>query len=410
MDFILRIRNLLNLRYLSGLNRRKILSGNMFALLFATLTALSFYNLSSVMGGYLNEGRYEIFDGTEYRLIHAKEALTGGRVGEVAERYGELDLPADVGRVAVADLRVARMAARVYGWDFAALAASGEISDERFYADRAAAMAAPEAGGTAADASALAKTAGGAFGPQRPIVLGYAEGWRNINAGMRNCVRLVCFIVFLVLVPVFNEDRTLGVENLIRSTKSGRENLDRVRVVNALELSALIYASAVVLYVTPLAIVYGLEGASLPIQGDPAYFLSSAELSFLGQFAVNLLIGAVAVLGMAALALLVSSVISDLFTGCAALFFIAALSYLIDMLDLSGFKRFLWNFSPMGMTDFGMYYAGHETYFGLPSVVFIPTVSAVMAALLFPAALAAKGRNRQFFVRGPESKKINTLF
>ena len=59
------------LRYLSSLNRRKILSENMFAFLFALLTALSFYNLSSVMDGYLAEGRYEISDGTEYRILYA---------------------------------------------------------------------------------------------------------------------------------------------------------------------------------------------------------------------------------------------------------------------------------------------------------------------------------------------------
>jgi hypothetical protein len=224
----------------------------------------------------------------------------------------------------------------------------------------------------------------------------YAEGWKNIDAGMGNCARVVLLLVFLALVPVYNEDRSLGVENLVRSARWGREKLDRIRVVNALQLSALLYASAVVLYVLPIAVVYGLDGATLPIQSDPAYFLSPVDLSFLGRFAVNLLIGAVAVMGMAGLALLVSAAIADVFTGYAALLFIAALSYFIDLFDLSGFKHFLWNFSPMGLTDFGAYY-GHESYFGIPSALFAPLVSAavVCGAFLLLFSLSRRSRGLQ---------------
>jgi hypothetical protein len=370
-----------SLRHLSSLNRRKILSKNAFAFLFALLTALSFCNLSSVMDGYLEEGRaegrYEIADGTEYRFLYAEERLTGSRVSEIAEKYGELDLPAEIGRVAAADVRIVRMIAQVYGWDLAALASTGALSDERFYGDRAERIAELEGRSPAADDGSghPAEAEAGAFGPAHPIELGYAEGWRNINAGMGNCLRIVLMIVFLALVPVFNEAGTLGVDNLLRSTRFGTEKLDRIRIVNALELSALIYASAVVVYVVPIAILYGLEGAALPIQSDSLYFLSPVNLSFFGQFAVNLLIGAVAAFGMAGLALLVSALIKDVFTGYATLL----LSYLGDGFELSGFKHFLWNFSPAGMADFAAHY-GHETYFGLPSVLFVPLVAAVVAA------------------------------
>jgi hypothetical protein len=388
MDRLQETDRLFSLGHLSSLNRRKILSKNVFAFVFALLAALSFYNLSSVMDGYLAEGRYDITDGTEYRLIHAEENLTGSRVGEIAEKYGGLNLPTDIGRVAAADVRVVRMAARVYGWDFAALGESGALSDERFYEDRAAAVAALEAGGGANGGAYTSEPKASAFGPANPIKLGYAEGWRNVNAGMGNCARVVLLIVFLALVPVFNEDKTRGVEELVRSTRHGRTKLDRIRIVNALQLSALIYAATVALYVIPIFIVYGPHGAALPIQGDPLYFLSSADVSFLGQFAVSLLIGALAVIGMAGIALLVSLAISDAFTGYAALLFIAALSYMIDMLDLSGFKHLLWNFTPVGMTDFSAYYAGHETYFGLPSVLFVPSVSAAVVCAEYLLLLA----------------------
>jgi hypothetical protein len=237
-------------------------------------------------------------------------------VSELAEKYGGLDLPADIGRVAVADVRVVRMIAQVYGWNLSGL---GGISDERFYGDRAELLFAPDAGGhTAAPGTA-----------EQPLKLGYAEGWRNINAGMRSCVLLTLLLVFLILIPVFNEDRVLGTEDLLRSTKLGRKKLDDTRIVGAFRISALIYASAVA--------------------------------------------------GITALALLVSFVIADAFTGYAALLFIAALSYAADTFDLTGFKHFVWNFSPAGAANFGAYCAGHETYLGIPSILFVPLASAVIA-------------------------------
>jgi hypothetical protein len=195
---------------------------------------------------------------------------------------------------------------------------------------------------------------------------------------MRSCVLLTLLLVFLVLVPVFNEDRVLGTEDLLRSTKLGRKILDDTRIAGAFRISVLIYASAVAVYVTPIAIVYGLGGAGLPIQGDPLYFMSPAALSFLAQFTANLIIGAGAVAGITALALLVSFVIADAFTGYAALLFIAALSYAADTFDLTGFNHFVWNFSPTGAANFGAYYAGHEAYLGIPSILFVPLASAVI--------------------------------
>jgi hypothetical protein len=386
------------LHYLSSLNREKILAKNAFSFLFALMTALSFYNLSSVMGGYVEMGRYDIADGTEYRLLYTEERLTGRKVSETAEKYAALDLPADLGRVATADLRLVRMIAQVYGWNLGVPA--GALSDERFYADRATAIAALGAGGQAAlpGLGAASPEATTGLDSAYPLKLGYAEGWRNITTGLRDCAQIVLLIVFLVLVPMFNEDRTLGVENMVRSTKLGNRKLDRIRIVNALQLSALLYAAAVGLYIIPVAVVYGLDGAALPIQGDPLYFLSPAGLSFLGQFAVNLLIGAIAVAGMAGISLLVSVIVTDTFTGYATLLFIAALSYLVDMFDLPGFKHFLWNFSPIGMVNFNAYYIGYETYFGVPSILFVPLTSAAIAGgeyLLLSLLLREKTRSKK---------------
>jgi hypothetical protein len=370
--------------YLSDLNRKKILNKNVFAFLVALLAALALCNLALIKDAYLNEGRYEIVDGTEYRLLYGEEKLTGSKVSELSEKYAGLELPADIGRVAAGDVRVVRMIAQLYGWE---LDVPDALSDGQLYGDRADMLAAlegraPEAGG---------RTEGGAL--TYPIEMGYAEGWKNVNAGMKNCVWVVMALVFLVLVPVFNEDRTVGAEGLVRSARAGKRKLDRIRIVNALQLSALIYLVAVAVYAAPVLIMYGPQGAFLPIQGDAGYFLSPVHASFLGQFALNLGIGYIAVAFMAGIALLVSLVITDVFAGYAALLFIAAVSYMAELFGPAGFKHCLWNFSPARIADFSAYYVGHETYFGVPSVIFVPAVSAAVTAGAF-ALLSALLRRR----------------
>jgi hypothetical protein len=72
---------------------------------------------------------------------------------------------------------------------------------------------------------------------------------------------------------------------------------------------------------------------------------------------------------------------------------IAALSYLADGFELSGFKHFLWSFSSAGMADFAAYY-GHETYFGLPSVLFVPLVAAAVAAAEYSILLVLLRKKR----------------
>jgi hypothetical protein len=368
--------------YLSSLNRRKILNKNVFAFLVALFAALALYNLSLIKDSYLAEGRYEIVDGTEYRLLYGEERLTGAKASGLAEKYAGLELPADIGRVAAGDVRAVRMIAQLYGWG---LDVPDALSDEQLYGDRADAALegrAPEADGRAV---------GGAL--TYPIEMGYAEGWKNVNAGMKNCVWVVMALVFLVLVPVFNEDRTVGAEGLVRSARAGKRKLDRIRIGNALQLSALIYLIAAAVYAAPILIMYGPQGAFLLIQGDAGYFLSPVHASFLGQFALNLGIGYIAVAFMAGIALLVSLVITDVFTGYAALLFIAALSYMAELFAPAGFRHYLWNFSPAGIADFSAYYTGHETYFGVPSVIFVPVVSAAVTAGAF-ALLSALLRRR----------------
>ncbi len=364
------------MRYLSSLNRKKILSINVLGVLMALFVLLSFYNLDTIKTGYLYQGRLDVADGTEYRYIYQRDILDEGKINEVLDKYRDLSLPEDRGLAETADLPVVDMLIQVYGWDWSGLR---NVSEEQFYQDRTGVIR--DAGGSAE--SSLSE----------PVQLGYGEGWKNVNAGMSRCVFIVLILTSILLVSIFNEDESLGVDGLVRSTKLGKRELNRIRIVNAFQISWMLYGAAMVIYLAPIFLLYSFQGANLPIQSNPQYFLSMVEMNYFQQFLVNLVIGSVAVSLMTGITLLVSLCVDQVYTGYAALIFILAVSYAIQLAELSFLKHFLGNFLPLQMAEFGSYYASYETYFGIPKMIAVPGISLLL--LLVILWLLSKGINRK---------------
>lgn len=305
------------MRYLSSLNRRKMLSENTFGLLLVLFLIFAFYSLDHIKTDYLNLARYEITDGTEYRYLIPREELNGDKINTILNQYRELHLPKDRILVDVADLPIVDMIVQVYGMDWSGIE---DVSEKQFYQDR----------------MDIIRSAGEETNSlSEPIQLGYAEGWKNVNSGMSQCVIMVLVLISIVLVPIFNEDQTLGVDSLVKSTKYGTHKLNKIRIFNAFQISTLLYVVAVAIYVTPIFLMYSFEGADLPIQSNPQYFLSTVEVSYFQQFLINLLIGYVAVSLMTGITLLVSTFVTHIYTGYAILLFIMGVSYAIQT---SGFS------------------------------------------------------------------------
>jgi len=360
------------MRYLSSLNRRKILSENAFVFLIALLVILSFHHIFSVKNAYLDEGRYEVADGTEYRFLYKNEYLTAEKVNEILSKYGEVNLPEEIKKVDIRDLKIVQMISQVYGWEFNEIKV---ISDEQFYKDRQKVMnelGEVEVSDNYISQSEMSNTDSVIASP---VEVGYAEGWKMINSGMQKCVWIDLIIIFIILIPVFNEDKTLGVDNLVRSTRTGRLKLDKIRIINAFQLAGLIYLMTMTIFLVPVFFMYGFKGTDLLIQSDPQYFLSSISVSFFEQFIINLAIGYISVAVMTGIALLISMIITDVYTGYAVLLFIAAASYLAELFDLASLEYYLLNFLPMKIVDFSMYYVGSQTYFGISLIVFIPCIA-----------------------------------
>lgn len=248
--------------YLSSLNRSKILNLYVFGFLMELFLILTFYNLDTIKTGYLNQARYEVTDGTEYRYLYQPEVLDKDKINKVVEKYRKLSLPEDRNQVEVADLPALDMISQVYDWDWTGIR---DVSAEQFYQDRADIIrSAQEEAGSSREGNSNGTFAAASL--SKPIQMGYAEGWKNVNSGMSRCVFIVLVLISIVLVPIFNEDETLGVDGLVKSTRFGKCKLSRVRIINAFQLSSLLYLAAVAIYITPIFFMFGLQGADLPIQ------------------------------------------------------------------------------------------------------------------------------------------------
>lgn len=353
------------MRYLSSLNRKKILSINVLGVVIAFFVLLSFYNLDTIKTGYLYQGRNDVADGTEYRYIYQNDVLDGGKVNEILDKYRNLSLPEDRVMAETTDLPALDMLIQVYGWDWSSMQ---DISEEQFYQDRMEVIR--NAGGNTQ--SSLSAS----------IQLGYAEGWKNVSMGMSQCVFLVLAIVSILLVPIFNEDESLGVDGLVKSTRLGKRKLNRVRIINVFQISFLLYAAAAIIYTAPIFFMYGFQGAELPIQSNPRYFLSVVEMNYFQQFLVNLAIGYIAVLLMTGIILLVSLFVDQVYTGYAVLIFIMAVSYAVRLTDGFSLKHYFGNFLPLQMTEFNSNYTGYETYFGVSKITAVPAISLVVLLII----------------------------
>ncbi|MEC0135060.1 MULTISPECIES: hypothetical protein [Paenibacillus] len=367
--------------YLSKVNRSKILNINIFGFLLALFLILTFYNLDTIKTGYLNQARYEITDGTEYRYFYQPEVLDEVEINKILEKYRELSLPEDRNKADVADLPALDMIIQVYGWNWTGIRG---VSAEQFYQDRADIIkSAQKEAGSSREGISNGNYAAASL--SEPIRMGYAEGWKNVNSGMSQCVFIVLVLISILLVPIFNEDETLGVDGLVKSTRFGKRKLSRIRIINAFQLSLLLYLAAVAIYITPIFFMYGLQGADLPIQSSPQFFLSMVAVNYFEQFLINLVIGYVAISLMTGITLLISVLVTQIYTGYALLLFTIAISYAIQMSEVFFLKHYVGNFLPMQIAKFNSYYTSFEPYGGISRIIAVPsiTVAVLFILLLF---------------------------
>ena len=104
-----------------------------------------------------------------------------------------------------------------------------------------------------------------AAGIQIPFEYSWFKGWSWISSSMELmiiCILLIC----LILIPVFSQEYSSGMDSLILGSKFGKNRLVRAKIAAAyLTGTALFLVNVLVMAIISLG-CYGMEGWNLPIQ------------------------------------------------------------------------------------------------------------------------------------------------
>ena len=119
----------------------------------------------------------------------------------------------------------------------------------------------------------------------------YAEGWKVLVEKMGNFIFLIVIIVAVLVLPLFGRDPAVQMEELVRSSRYGKRQLDTARIIAAYLTATALYVCSVAIYFVIVMLPFGFDGASQPIQSNVRTFFSLYNITYLQQFLWNLFRG-----------------------------------------------------------------------------------------------------------------------
>ncbi len=222
----------------------------------------------------------------------------------------------------------------------------------------------------------------------KPYYYDYYNGWLEFCTGFSRFAAIILGAVIIILLsPVFSQEYSSNMDNLVLTAKYGKNKLITAKVLSAFALTTALYLSFAVLNSVLYAAVYGLRGYNCNIQIFGDYFESPYGITFLQFYIVILCLGLIGSLLMTAIALFVSSKSKNSFIGVVTL---AAILYIpaIDMSQTSLLadkilKLFPFNvISPSGSFEIGVLYNIFGKMLTQPAMMII--VAVLVSALLVP--------------------------
>lgn len=219
----------------------------------------------------------------------------------------------------------------------------------------------------------------------KPIQLGYAEGWKNLNNDMTDFVTAVIFLIPFLLLPIFGEDPKSNMKQLYIATKYGKCDLVKCRIITGVGIGTIIYAIAIVIFSLCKLFAFGFEGGNLPIQSSINYFFSPYIMTFVEQYIINVFVGYLSMLVLVGVTLLTTVLAEQILSSAVVVTFILMI---MTMLPNNKFElnHYFKNFVPYHMTNFNSYYIRPELYtmFGktVPTYMMVMVVAMLVFALL----------------------------
>lgn len=216
----------------------------------------------------------------------------------------------------------------------------------------------------------------------KPIQLGYAEGWKNLNNDMTDFVTVITFFIPFLLLSIFGEDSKSNMKQLYMATKYGKSCLVKSRVITAIGVGTIIYFIAVGIFSLCKLFVFGFEGDNLPIQNSINNFISIYNITFFEQYIINVIVGYFAMLVLVGMTLLTTILAGQIISSAAVVTFLLTIMTMLPNHKFE-FNHYFKNFLPYHMTDFNRYYVFPEIYTMFGNIVPTYIMVIIVAILIF---------------------------
>lgn len=347
--------------YLSNVNRRKIFQNKWLIIAFAVFTISTLFILKNEKDNYLLSARIEISDGTEYRYLLENEIVDENRVKEALGKYKNKIFPQDFKYVDIKDYFLMKNITQIYGMDL-------NNQEKSFFHMREEIMKAQNANLSSQKIDSL--------------VMGYAEGWKIVIENFHIQLYVLLVLLMLIFLPVYNEDHTYKINELICSTEFGTYKLNKIRIGNIYEIIAEIYFLGMAIYLFLIFMIYGIEGYLLPIQNSPQYFLSSVNMNYLTVFMYQLICGFIVSCFIGNIFLWISRFIKDVKLGYAIVMAIVVFDYGLRYFMLSIGFNYISIFSPISTVNAENILLFTEKIISISTIAFRPF------AFLFPTFIS----------------------
>ncbi len=227
----------------------------------------------------------------------------------------------------------------------------------------------------------------------------YAEGWKALAERLGNFVFLIVIIISALVLPLFGRDPAVQMEELVRSSRYGKQRLDIARITAAYLTATILYVCSMVIHFVIVMLPFGFNGASQPIQSNVRTFFSLYNITYLQQFLLNLFRGYVVLLFMVSLVLTATILLKNILAGASVIAFFLVMLVIFNQVYLYPVNHWFTNFMPVRMTDFRQVYLGNELYricgFSISCMSWSIIVSMVLSMTLLAIGLTVLYVNRK---------------
>lgn len=227
----------------------------------------------------------------------------------------------------------------------------------------------------------------------------YAEGWKALAEKMGKFVFLIIIIISALVLPLFGRDPAVQMEELVRSSRYGKRQLDMARITAAYLMATALYVCSMAIFFIIVMLPFGFDGANQPIQSNARTFYSLYNITYLQQFIWNLLRGYVVLIFMVSLTLIVTILLKNILAGASVIAIFLVMLVLFDQVYLYPVNHWFTNFMPVRMTDFRHFYTGNELYricgLSISCMSWSIVVSLILSAICLASGLIALHFNRK---------------